>query len=164
MQNIKRAVRGALLLSLLFTFLFPIGGVMLGVGLGFGVPAVWGVGIACLACGFYGCPLAWVHYGSVRGLERVVSAVVEEHLYTVREISSQLGMPEKEIRNRLDACFKKRYLPGYKREGDGVTLNENADLAEEELSAVCAACGARYTYRRGTRPACPYCGTPAEKK
>ena len=153
-----------LALAFVFTLLFPAGGVLLGVGLGLGVPAMWGIGIACLGCGFYGCPIAWVGYGSVHGLGRVVSAVVEEHLYTVREIASQLGMPEKEIRNRLDTCFKKRYLPGYKREGDGVTLNENTALAEEELTCVCAACGARYSYRRGTRPACPYCGTPMEKK
>lgn len=163
MDNVNRAKGRALALALVFTFLFPVGGVLLGVGLGFGWPAMWGIGIACLACGFYGCPLTWVSYGNVRGLWRVVSAVVEENLYTVREIASQLGMPEKEIRNRLDACFKKRYLPGYKKDGDGVTLNENAPLAEEERTAVCAACGARFTYKRGEKPACPYCGTPAGK-
>ena len=133
---------------------------MLGVGLGFGIVPVWAIGIALMVAGFYGCPIAWVGYGSKRSLYRLVQAVEEENIYTVRELASQLGLSEKEVRNRIDTCFNKRYLVGYKKSGDGVTLNENAALAEEDLSAVCEACGARFTYKRGTRPACPYCGTP----
>lgn len=159
MKKAKKALRGALAAAFIFTFLLPAGGALLGVGLGFGITAVWVIGIVFLGTGFYGCPVAWVAYGGKKGLYRVVEAVEEEHLYTVQEIAAQLGLPEKEVRNRLDACFSKRYLIGYKKSGDGVTLNENAALAEEDLSAVCEACGARFTYKRGTRAACPYCGT-----
>lgn len=163
MKNVRKALRGAFAAALIFTFLLPVGGAMLGVGLGFGIPAVWGIGIGFMATGFYGCPIAWVAYGDKKGLYRVVEAIEEEHLYTVQEIGAQLGISEKEVRNRLDTCFNKRYLVGYKKSGDGVTLNENAALAEEDLSAVCEACGARFTYKRGTRPACPYCGTPCRR-
>ena len=148
MKNVRKALRGAFAAALIFTFLLPVGGAMLGVGLGFGIPAVWGIGIGFMATGFYGCPIAWVAYGGKKGLYRVVEAIEEEHLYTVQEIGAQLGISEKEVRNRLDTCFNKRYLVGYKKSGDGVTLNENTALAEEDLSAVCEACGARFTSPR----------------
>lgn len=40
MKNVRKALRGAFAAALIFTFLLPVGGAMLGVGLGFGIPAV----------------------------------------------------------------------------------------------------------------------------
>ena len=39
---------------------------------------------------------------------------------------------EKEVRNRIDTCFKKKYFIGYKREGDRLVLNENKALEDAE--------------------------------
>ena len=78
MKNVRKALRGAFAVALIFTFLLPVGGAMLGVGLGFGIPAVWGIGIGFMATGFYGCPIAWVAYGGKKGLYRVVEAIEEE--------------------------------------------------------------------------------------
>lgn len=163
MEPIRKALRSALALSLILTFCLPVGGAMLGVGLGFGVAAVWAVGIVLMVVGFYGCPVAWVGYGNKRSLYRLVQAVEEENIYTVRELASQLGLSEKEVRNRIDTCFNKRYLVGYKREADGLVLNENRALREREHSAVCPSCGAKFDYKAGEDPRCPYCGTRVER-
>ena len=59
MEPIRRALRKSLVLAVIMTLLFPLGGVLLGVGLGIGFVPMWAFGIACLAVGFYGCPIAW---------------------------------------------------------------------------------------------------------
>lgn len=157
-QPVYAKVRNSLLLALLMTFLFPVGGVLLGVGLAIGQPAMWAIGIACLACGFYGCPIGWSVYGSKRSLARLATAIEEEHLYSVQELSTQLGISEKEVRGQIDTLFKKRYLIGYIRTENGVALNENRALADRECTKECPSCGARVTFR-GSQTECPYCGT-----
>lgn len=163
MQPIKKALRKSLTLCLILTFCLPLGGVMLGVGLAVSQPAVWAIGIALLVVGFYGTPIGWTAaYAPKKTLYRVVSAVMEEHLHTVQEIAVQLSLSEKDVRNRLDQCFQKQYLPGIKRNGDTLILNENTALGQEEHYAECTACGARFLYTKEQK-ACPYCGTPIRK-
>lgn len=164
MEPIRRALRKSLVLAVIMTLLFPLGGVLLGVGLGIGFVPMWAVGIACLGVGFYGCPIAWTAgYAPKKGYYRLVSAVEEEHIYTVTELAQQLGLSEKEVRNRIDVCFKNRWLVGYKREADGLTLNENKALSEAVHGGVCPGCGAKVTFK-GTETACPYCGTLVKRQ
>ena len=163
MAPIRKALHKSLLVALILTMMFPLGGILLGVGLGIGQPGMWGVGIACLATGFYGCTFGWVEYGNKRVLYRLVSAIVEEHLYSVQELAVQLSMSEKDVRNHLTVCFQKRYLIGFKREGDLLTLNENQALNERENVMECPYCGAKFTYK-GTNIRCPYCDSPISRK
>ena len=148
---------------MILTFALPLGGTMLGVGLGIGQPAVWAVGIALMVAGFYGCPVAWIGYGSAVSLRRLMRAVTEEHLYTARELGMQLGISEQEARRRIATCFSKGYLVGYIRTDSGIALNENEALSKTEHTAQCPACGAKFTYT-GSVAKCPYCGTPAANK
>ena len=163
MEPIRKALRSALWLSLILTLCLPLGGAMLGVGLGFGIVGVWVIGIALMAAGFYGCPVAWAGYGNKRTLYRLVEAVEEENIYTVQELAAQLGISEKEVRNRIDICFNKRYLVGYKREADGLILNENQDLRKREHTVACPYCGAKFEYKAGEEARCPYCGMRVDK-
>ncbi len=167
MNAINKALRGSFALSMILTVmlaagipLIPVGFAVVGGGFG---TALGVIGIAFAAVGFYGCPIAWVAYGGKKSLQRVVSAVVEEHIYEVSEIAAQLGLSEKEVRNRIDTCFKKKYFIGYKREGDRLVLNENKALEDAEHVAECPHCGARFTYK-GTDIRCPYCGSAQERK
>ena len=163
MQPIKKALRSSLILSLVLTLCLPLGGVMIGVGFGISQPAVWGPGIALLGIGFYGTPVGWATaYAPKKALYRIVYAIMEEHLYTVHEIAAQLSLSEKEVRNKRDQCFQKQYLPGIKRNGDELILNENEALGKEEHYAECPACGARFLYTKDSK-VCPYCGTPVRK-
>ena len=160
MEPIRKALRSALTLSLILTFCLPIGCAMLGVGLGFGLVPVWAIGIACMVMGFYGCPCAWtMAYAPTKNLSRIVSAVVGENLCTVSEIASQLSLSEKDVRNRLDLCFRKRYLTGYKREGDAIVLNDNRAPDKRAYAAECPFCGAKFSYTADD-PRCPYYGSP----
>ena len=164
MQAIQRALRKSLILSLVLTLCLPLGGVLLGVGLGIGQPAVGGSGIAFLGIGFYGTPVGWaIAYAPKKTLARIVSAVTEEHLYTVGEIAAQLSLSEKDVRTHLDTCFQKQYLPGFVRQGDTLLLNENQALGKQLLTADCPACGARFSYSRD-KAFCPYCGTPVRRE
>ena len=123
---------------------------MLGVGLGFGLVPVWAIGIALMVTGFYGCPIAWVSYGNKRSLLRLVQAVEEENIYEVRELAGQLGLSEKEVRNRIDVCFNKRYLVGYKREADGLVLNETEPCARENTRKPAPIAAQNFLIRRAT--------------
>ncbi len=158
MQPIYASVRKAFILAMFLTFLFPIGGVLLGVGLGIAQPVMWAIGIACLVCGFYGCPIGWVTFAGKKEYVRIVDAIEKEHLYTFSELATQLGMSEKEVRGKIDVLFKKQYITGYRREADRIALNENKALGEREFTRECPACGAKVTFR-GTETVCPYCGT-----
>lgn len=163
MQPAKKALKNALILSLCLTFALPLGGVMLGVGLAVHMPAVWAVGIALIGTGFYGCPCAWtLAYAPAHQNFRLVGAIVEEHLCTVQEIAAQLSLSEKEVRNRLDICFRKRLLTGYKRVGDEIVLNENRAPEKRTHAAECPYCGAKFSYTADD-PRCPYCGSPVQQ-
>ncbi len=163
MQPIYASVRKAFILAMFLTFLFPIGGVLLGVGLGIAQPVMWAIGIACLVCGFYGCPIGWVTFAGKKEYVRIVDAIEKEHLYTFSELATQLGMSEKEVRGKIDVLFKKQYITGYRREADRIALNENKALGEREFTRECPACGAKVTFR-GTETVCPYCGTRVSRE
>ena len=163
MEPIRRALKRSRVLCVILTLCLPLGGAMLGVGLAIGQPGVWAVGIALIAVGFYGTPIGWTTaYAPKAALYRIVSAIMEEHLHSVQEIAAQLSMSEKDVRNKLDLCFQKQYLPGIKRNGDMLILNENEALGNEAHYAECPACGARFLYTRDSKT-CPYCGTPVRR-
>lgn len=59
MEIIQKVLKKRLILAVILTLCLPLGGVLLGVGLSIGQPAVWAIGIALLVVGFYGTPIGW---------------------------------------------------------------------------------------------------------
>lgn len=159
MNPVKRAVRSAFAVSILLTFALAAGIPAIVLGAEYGITAVLAIGVVCVVCGFYGVPVAWISYANKRGLARLVFAVTEEHIYSVAELSAQLSISEKEIRTRLTACFQHKYLPGYRRDGDDIILNEGVALGKKERVAECPNCGAKFSYT-ADRARCPYCNSP----
>lgn len=162
MKPVQKALKKALVLALI-----------LSVAIVAGIPAIifgatnqmWilmAFGIACTACGFYGAPIAWTNYGEFRSLARIVSAIIEEHIYTVSELAEQLSLSEKKTRKLLDKCFQKHYLHGYRRDGDKIVLNEETALEKKRFAAECPNCGAKFSYTR-ENPQCPYCNSPVKQ-
>lgn len=162
MKQIQKAQHRAFVISMILT-----------VAIIAGIPAIifgainkwWilmAVGIACSVSGFYGCPIAWTNYGGIRSLARLVFAVEEEHIYTVHDLAVQLSVSEKEVRKRLNTCFQKHYLTGYRKEEDRITLNESVALEKKQYLAECPNCGAKFTYTR-EHPRCPYCNSPVKQ-
>lgn len=162
MKEVKSYLRGLLIAAIIITVLFVAGIPMIPVGATTGIYAVMGVGIALTAAGFYATPIIWTIYGSNVGLKRIVHAVTEEHLYSVREIAAQLSLNEKNVRDQLTKCFNKNFLPGYKRDGDNIVLNENIAAGKKESFYECPYCGAKFTYTKDNAR-CPYCGSPVQQ-
>lgn len=163
MAAINKAVRRQLILSIILTICF-IGGIpSIILGAVFKIWVVMGLGIAAAVVGFYGTPMAWMNYGDKLSYRRMVGAICEEHLYTVGEIAQQLALQEKTVRARLNVCFNKSYLVGFKREGDRIIPNENMAPQDILHSAECPNCGAKFSFK-GKSGACPYCGGVYEFK
>lgn len=117
------------------------------------------LGIICVVGGFYGAPVAWTSMLSVNAEVTLVEAVVNEHLYTVDELSQRLSQKPKQTSALLNDCIRKGYLTGFKREGDTLILNENSALKPKEFVTECKYCGAVVTLT-GDMSKCPYCGSP----
>lgn len=159
MKEVTKFINALLITSIVMTVLLVVGVPLIIVGANTKVYAVMGIGIAFTAIGFYGCPVAWSIYGNNLSLKRVVSAVVQENLYSVQEISSQLSMDERNVRAQLDRAFNKGFLHGFKRVGDRIVLNENMPANKRERVAECPNCGAKFTYT-ADNARCPYCNSP----
>jgi len=159
MTNIDRETKKMFTLSMILTLCLPIGIPLIIIG-AINISKLYlvlALGVVMTVAGFYGSPIVWSKFGNVRALKRVVSAVVEENLYTVQEIAAQLSTNEEKVRTQLDLCFKKQYLVGFKRNGDEILLNENEKLTKREKTAECPYCGAKFSYF-GKVGRCPYCG------
>ena len=162
MKKVNEWLNKLLIISIVLSVLFVGGIPMIIIGATNELWIVMGIGIAFVAVGFYGAPVAWSVYGSARPVRRVVHAVTVEHLYTVQEIAAQLSLNEKDVRAHLDKCFNKNFLVGYKREGDNIVLNENIAADKREHFYECPYCGAKFTYTADSAR-CPYCGSPVKK-
>ena len=64
MKELKRYTAKRLFVALLLTVFLSLGIFMIIYGAYKGMGAVLGFGIAFTVLGFYGCPIAWIHYSS----------------------------------------------------------------------------------------------------
>lgn len=163
MKPVKKAVLTSLIVSLLFTFGLLCGIPAIVLGAVYGITAVFAIGIVCTVLGFYGIPVSWSIYSNKRGLMRLVSAIVEENIYNVNELAEHLTLSYGEVKSRLSLCFARKYLAGYRREGDNIVLNEGVALGKKQYGAECPNCGAKFTYTAGNAR-CPYCNTPVGRE
>ncbi|MBR2909186.1 MAG: hypothetical protein IKC11_02435 [Clostridia bacterium] len=116
------------------------------------------MGIIFTVFGFYGMPLLWIKYGTLHGMKRLVIAIIEDNLLTVSELSMQLQLDEREVRNRITKALSKRYITGFVFDGQKLSLNENKKPAYKVEVRTCDNCAARLEIT-DTEVYCPYCGT-----
>ena len=121
------------------------------------------IGIIFVVFGFYGSPMLWIQYGTLKTQKRVVDAVMEEHLTSVTEISSQLQMREKEVREYIKKGINKKYITGYLYDGNTLTPNEKQAPKKKIVRSACPNCGGRLEPTE-TGYECPYCGSKFEKE
>ncbi len=149
----------ALILSICLSVSFVAGIPLIVVGAVNEIWVVLGLAIACVVVGFYGTPIAWMHYGSMVAIKRVVDAVLIEKIETVSEISKQLQISPKVAKDRVTTAIKRQYIMGYRF--DGETLVENEPKKKEKLKPVenhCPNCGGKMESFDGF-DFCPYCNT-----
>lgn len=162
MKSVRKALKKALILSIFLSVAFIVGIPAIVFGACNRLWLLMAFGITLTVIGFYGMPIAWIYYGGVRNLERLVYTITEEHIYTVQALSEHLSVSEKETRNRLEKCLRKMYLQGYSKNGDNIVLNDEVPLNKKQFSAACPNCGAKFFYTLES-PRCPYCNSPVKQ-
>ncbi len=157
MDNVNKSVMKTFVWSMVFTIMLPAGVPMIILG---AINKIWGLmgcGIAFVVLGFYGTPMLWVQYGEKKNYKRIVSAVVNERISSVKQIATHLNISEKLVVDRLDTCIRKEFLIGYVREGDLIRTNSKA--FGKSVSCKCPACGATFEHLITQQAKCPYCRT-----
>ena len=144
----------AILLSVLFVVGIP--GIILSAGKNYIIMAIC---IIFVAGGFYVMPILWVQFASLCSLGRLIYAVENEYIYTVKDLAIYLNKDEKTAKSEINRCIQKRYLTGYLFDGETLTLNENKKVGKTVKTVVCSGCGATVNISDGLNR-CEYCGKP----
>ncbi len=114
-------------------------------------------GIIMTVCGFYGAPIAWINVGPIKQRINLLNAVLNQHFYTVEELSFCMGKNAAVVKRELQYLYERGYLVGYKFDGQKITLNQNVSLKTQKHTVRCEGCGAKVTFD-GSQTVCPYCG------
>ncbi len=163
MATLNKELRIMLIMSVLSSVLLVAGIPMIILGASNGLTVIMVIGIVFTAVDFYACPILWVFYADKRFCKRVVFAIDKEKLRTVSSIASQLGMSEEQVYKTVKRCFEKGWLYGYLLDGKNITVNTAKGPEDTFVYAVCASCGASFSYRSTENGVCPYCKTPHKK-
>ena len=95
-----------------------------------------GAAIAVTMLGMMGAPLAWVRFGQLSALSRLVRLIVGEGISEVKELAVRLRIPPRRALRRVKRLLDTRFLPGYVlwKETEVIT-KERADVRRksEEL-------------------------------
>lgn len=120
--------------------------------------ALMGIGIACVVVGFYGTPFIWISFASLKTKKRLLMLILNENVYTVKELSEQFGMAENDVIINVRNLIHNGYLKGYLLVNNSyIKLNDNIKQEKQKVSGVCLSCGAKSTFE-GNSGICPYCG------
>lgn len=163
-KSIDKDIRKMFCLAIVLSVVFVVGIPLLIISAINGTTVVLILGILMVVVGFYGTPLAWIGYGNIRALRRVVDAVMEEHLTTNQEIAKHLQISEKSAKENITKAINKKYITGYLYDGTALTVNQKKAPAKKEVTAtnICSRCGAQMEVdKNGMR--CLYCGTKFAK-
>ena len=85
--------------------------------------------------GFYGTPLWFISYGENKAIKRVVYAIEKEKIYSVKDIATQLQLPEKDVKEKVNKAIEKNYISGLLFDGKTFKANncESAKTVAEHL-------------------------------
>ena len=156
MKQLNKDIKRLFTFCLLSSFLFVIGIPLIPVFAGKSW-IIMTLGIVFVVFGFYGMPILWVNFASLKGLKRVVEAVEEENLYTNTEIAMHLQINERQVYENIKKAINKKYLVGYKYDGKTLNVNENKEKKVVLHKKVCKNCGGKLE-KVGDSWHCPYCG------
>ena len=109
--------------------------------------------------GFYGTPLWFISYGETKAIKRVVFAIENEKIYSVKDIATQLQVPENDIKEKVNKAVEKNYISGLLFDGEILKVNNNT-MHVKKLRK-CENCGGTLIEKDG-KLFCPYCNTVYE--
>lgn len=129
-----------------------------------GLLALMGVGIVFCVHGFYGTVLYWQMFAKSLKYAAFVDAVVGEGALTVKQLSSHFGWSENATVAWIRECIQKRFLIGYRFDGEKLVKVIRTDNG---YAVECPYCGAKNIITEKKR-VCEYCGAslslPFEEK
>lgn len=158
---IDKDVKKMLLICLLSTLALIAGVPMIVFGATKSLWILLVLGIVCTVFGFYGMPILWVNFGSLKTLKRVVDAVMEENLTSVSEIASQLQLSERTTKDYIRKAINKKYITGFIYDGNTLVPNEKQAPKKKMSQNRCPSCGG-VMEKTDTGWICPYCGSKFE--
>ncbi len=173
MKELKRYTAKRLFVALLLTVFLPLGIFMIIYGASKGMGAVLGFGIAFTVLGFYGCPIAWIHYSSKTRWRTILRLIEQENFYSSEQIAAHLSLKETDVVRDINDLILYGFLKGYVFKDGVLRLNTFKKQSEKDvLKRPCPNCGGLASYN-GIDFVCPYCGSvfylngdgaPVEKK
>lgn len=157
MKKAKRSKNLALIVAILVSISF-VGGIPL-IPIGFvGNNLVMAIiGIVLVAHGFYGVTFYWLWFASLVGRARVVRAIEEMNLYTVKEISEHLQQNPETVKKNIIKSIDKGWIVGLLFDGNGLYANDNEPLVKNGVRVKCDYCHTFYIRSRNMYK-CPCCG------
>ena len=155
--NYQKSLRAAFIGGMVLSVAFVAGIPMIVLGATNGIVPVMVLGIIMTVAGFYGTPLLWTRYGTLRSYGGLLALITEEGVESVDVMARTLGVPRETALKQLNYLMNKRFLTGYLFDGeDTLTLASAARKANK--SGKCPNCGAQLIVTdEGSH--CPYCGT-----
>lgn len=155
MQHMKLK---ALLLAFLLTLMLVGGIPMIIFGATQKLTFLLIAGIVFTVLGFYGCPLAWVRFGSRVGLQNTLIAIEQEKITNLKKLSLHLSKDEKTLRADIRLLIQLNCLQGYTLDEEGNIISNQQQPKEETVRVgKCPHCNAPLSFDE-EMIRCPYCG------
>ncbi len=161
--DINKDVRKRLIIAIVISCMLVIGIPLIIVGASKNM-AIMGIGIAMTVIGFYGTPMIWISYGTLRTQKHVVDAVMDDHLTNMTEIATQLQLREREARDYVAKAIKKKYIVGYIFDGANLKSNQKEEPKKKIVKNICPNCGATLEAIENGSYRCPYCNSVFDKE
>ena len=153
-KDIQKKHKNTLLLMILLSVLsvVSIPGIVL--GFYFHILYIAIPSIVFVVIGFYGLPMGWVAYGSLRERNGLFQAITQDGITTISDLANTFGKKVKYIENKVAELMKKRYLVNYKFNDDKTEIVE-VEKKQPIKKYLCPYCGAKLAK---DDLKCPYCG------
>lgn len=148
----------SLILAIVLAVAFVVGIPLIILGAKNALWFVMTIGIIFVVFGFYGTPMAFVHFSNVVGIKRVVDAVLIEGINNVTSISRQLQISPQVAKQRVTTAIQKRYIMGYIFDGENLLETQPKQNKKKAISNHCPNCGGKMESFDGY-DFCPYCNT-----
>jgi ribosomal protein L40E len=157
MDNLEKKIKKIFITLLVFSVLFVAAIPMIPVGFVKGWLFIAIPSIVIVVAGFYGMPLGWIAWASLRKSRNLVRAITVDGITKVADLAANFGEKPKMLKKEISELLKKGYLAGYKFGEDGTELEKvEKQAAKKVRAAVCDFCGAALP--PDAEGVCQYCG------
>ncbi|MGN1207972.1 MAG: hypothetical protein ACI4TI_00695 [Christensenellales bacterium] len=163
---IDKKVIKSLLISILFSVMLPAGIVGIVFGATNHLETLFVLAIIMCVLGFYGTPLMWIHFGSLKAKQNICKQIKLDNIQEIEKLATINNKKFEEMLSIINSLISKRYLTGYEViEKKYVVKAQHKMLSKTEILeqngnikiVVCQSCGAKNKIVGKGKVVCPYC-------